>query len=197
MPDLILASGSATRAKILRDAGISFSVEKPRVDEEAVKQKLREQGRTPREQAEALAEAKALSVSRSVGGLVLGADQMLAFEGRAFDKPASRAEAKAQLQQLRGGQHELITAIVIAKDGGALWRHVDRPRLTMRSFSDAFLESYLDQAGAAALSSVGGYQLEGPGAQLFETIEGDYFSILGLPLMPLLAFLRDQKVLAA
>ena len=197
MPDLILASGSATRAKILRDAGISFSVEKPRVDEEAVKQKLREQGRTPREQAEALAEAKALSVSQSVGGLVLGADQMLAFEGRAFDKPASRAEAKAQLQQLRGGQHELITAIVIAKDGGTLWRHVDRPRLTMRNFSDAFLGSYLDQAGAAALGSVGGYQLEGPGAQLFETIEGDYFSILGLPLMPLLAFLRDQKVLAA
>lgn len=197
MPDLILASGSATRAKILRDAGISFSVEKPRVDEEAVKQRLREQGRTPREQAEALAEAKALSVSQSVGGLVLGADQMLAFEGRAFDKPASRAEAKAQLQQLRGGQHELITAIVIAKDGGTLWRHVDRPRLTMRNFSDAFLGSYLDQAGAAALGSVGGYQLEGPGAQLFETIEGDYFSILGLPLMPLLAFLRDQKVLAA
>jgi septum formation protein len=194
--DLILASASATRARILARAGLAFTTERPRVDEEAVKTSLRAEGHSPRAQADALAEIKALSVSRMRPGLVIGADQMLALEGAVFDKPADRAAARAQLQALRGKRHELLTAIVVARDGVALWRHLDRPRLTMRAFSDAFLDAYLDTVGADAMSSVGAYQLEGPGAQLFDAVEGDYFSILGVPLLPLLGFLREQGALA-
>lgn len=188
---LILASGSATRRKMLEDAGVAIVVEKPRVDEEAVKAGLRAEGLKPREQADALAEVKALSVSRMRSGLVLGADQMLALGDEAFDKPADRAEARAQLAALRGKTHALLTAAVIARDGQVIWRHVDTPKLTMRAFSDAFLDDYLDRVGEGALSSVGGYQLEGLGAQLFSRVDGDYFSVLGLPLMPLLSYLRD------
>jgi septum formation protein len=194
---LILASGSATRRKMLEDAGVPVVVEKPRVDEEAVKAGLRAEGLAPREQADALAEVKALSVSRLRSGLVLGADQMLALGDQAFDKPANRAEARAQLQALRGKTHALMTAAVIARDGQAIWRHVDAPRLSMRSFSDAFLDDYLDRVGEGALASVGGYQLEGLGAQLFSRIDGDYFSVLGLPLMPLLSYLRDIGEIAS
>jgi septum formation protein len=198
MPEpLILASGSAARARVLEGAGVHFVVQKPALDEEAVKEALRAAGRTPREQAAALAEAKALSVSAAHAGLVLGADQMLAFEGRAFDKPHDRAAAKAQLQELRGGQHELVTAIAVASGAEIVFRHLARPRLTMRAFSDAFLETYLDRIGSAALTSVGAYQIEGLGAQLFSAIEGDYFSILGLPLLPLLDFLRERNVVPA
>ena len=194
---LILASGSATRRKILEDAGIAIVVEKPRVDEEAVKAGLRAEGLKPREQADALAEVKALSVSRLRGGLVLGADQMLALGDEAFDKPADRIEARAQLVALRGKTHALLTAAVIAREGQVIWRHVDTPKLTMRAFSDAFLDDYLDRVGEGALSSVGGYQLEGLGAQLFSRVDGDYFSVLGLPLMPLLSYLRDIGEIAS
>lgn len=194
---LILASGSATRRKMLEDAGVAIAVEKPRVDEEAVKAGLRAEGLKPREQADALAEVKALSVSRVHGGLVLGADQMLALGDEAFDKPADRAEARAQLLALRGKTHALVTAAVIARDGQVIWRHVDTPKLTMRAFSDAFLDDYLDRVGEGALSSVGGYQLEGLGAQLFSRVDGDYFSVLGLPLMPLLSYLRDIGEIAS
>jgi len=194
---LILASGSATRRKMLEDAGVAIAVEKPRVDEEAVKAGLRAEGLRPREQADALAEVKALSVSRMRSGLVLGADQMLALGDEAFDKPADRAEARAQLLALRGKTHALVTAAVIARDGQVIWRHVDTPKLTMRAFSDAFLDDYLDRVGEGALSSVGGYQLEGLGAQLFSRVDGDYFSVLGLPLMPLLSYLRDIGEIAS
>lgn len=194
---LILASGSATRRKMLEDAGVAIVVEKPRVDEEAVKVGLRAEGLKPREQADALAEVKVLSVSRLRDGLVLGADQMLALGDEPFDKPANRAEARAQLLALRGKTHALVTAAVIARDGQVIWRHVDTPKLTMRAFSDAFLEDYLDRVGEGALSSVGGYQLEGLGAQLFSRVDGDYFSVLGLPLMPLLSYLRDIGEIAA
>lgn len=194
---LILASGSATRRKMLEDAGVAIAVEKPRVDEEAVKAGLRAEGLRPREQADALAEVKALSVSRMRSGLVLGADQMLALGDEAFDKPADRAEARAQLLALRGKTHALVTAAVIAREGQVIWRHVDTPKLTMRAFSDAFLDDYLDRVGEGALSSVGGYQLEGLGAQLFSRVDGDYFSVLGLPLMPLLSYLRDIGEIAS
>ncbi len=194
---LILASGSATRRKMLEDAGVAIAIEKPRVDEEAVKAGLRAEGLKPREQADALAEVKALSVSRLRGGLVLGADQMLALGDEAFDKPADRIEARAQLVALRGKTHALLTAAVIARDGQVIWRHVDAPKLTMRAFSDAFLDDYLDRVGEGALSSVGGYQLEGLGAQLFSRVDGDYFSVLGLPLMPLLSYLRDIGEIAS
>lgn len=193
---LILASGSATRRRMLEGAGLAFEVDAPRVDEEAAKAAFRAEGLKPRNQADALAELKALAVSNRRQGYVLGADQMLAIAGETIDKPKDRAEAASHLRRLRGHVHELITAAVVARDGVVIWRHVDTPRLKMRAFSDEFLDSYLDLAGADVLASVGAYQLEGLGAQLFERVEGDYFSVLGLPLLPLLAFLREHKVIA-
>lgn len=194
---LILASGSAARKQMLGAAGLAFEIDVPRVDEEAAKASLRAEGMKPRDQADALAELKALSVSRRREGFVIGADQMLAVEGEAFDKPKDRAEARAHLQHLRGRAHELLTAAVVARDGAVIWRHIETPRLRMRAFSDAFLDDYLDRVGDAALHSVGAYQLEGLGAQLFERIDGDYFAVLGLPLLPLLAFLREHGMARA
>jgi septum formation protein len=191
---LILASGSGARRRLLEAAGIAFEVDVPRVDEEAAKAALRAEGAPPRDQAAALAELKALSVAARRGGLVIGADQMLALEGEAFDKPKSAGEAREHLLRLRGRTHELITAAVVARGDAVIWRHVDTPKLTVRGFSDAFLEDYLARAGEDVLTSVGAYQLEGVGAQLFERVEGDYFSILGLQLLPLLTFLREQGI---
>lgn len=182
---------------MLEDAGLSFTVVAPACDEGAAKARYRDEGLTPRAQAEALAELKALSVSNMQEGLAIGADQMLAAGCAVFDKPASREEAREHLRRLRGRTHELITAAVVAQAGTVLWRCVEVPRLTMRNFSDAFLDAYLDSVGEGVLRSVGAYQLEGLGAQLFERVEGDYFSVLGLPLLPLLAFLRGQGELAS
>ncbi len=179
---------------MLEAAGLVFEVDTPRVDEEAAKLSLRAEGLTPRDQADALAELKALSVSRARSGFVIGADQMLAIEGDVLDKPKDAAEAKAHLQRLRGNTHELVTAAVVAREGAVIWRYVDTPKLKMRSFSDAFLDDYLDRAGGDVLCSVGAYQLEGLGAQLFDRVDGDFFSVLGLPLLPLLAFLREHGV---
>lgn len=191
---LILASGSAIRRKVLEAAGLSFEVDRPRVDEEAVKVGLRADGLKPRDQADALAALKALSVSNRREGFVIGADQMLALGEETLDKPKDRAEAADHLRRMRGRDHHLICAACIAKDGAILWRHIETPRLRMRAFSDAFLEDYLDRAGEGVLDSVGAYQLEGLGAQLFDRVEGDYFSVLGLPLLPLLAFLREHGI---
>ncbi len=194
---LILASGSAARRQMLQAAGLTFEVVSPRVDEEAAKASYRAAGLKPRDQADALAEIKALSVSRSRPEFVIGADQMLAVEGEVLDKPKDIAEARQHLERLRGRTHELITAAVVAREGAVIWRHVDTPRLKMRAFSDAFLEDYMSRAGEGTLRSVGAYQLEGLGAQLFERVEGDYFSVLGLPLLPLLAFLREHGIVRA
>lgn len=193
---LILASGSAARRTILGAAGVSFTVVLPSLDEEAAKAGLRRQGLAPREQAMRLAEEKALSVSRTHEGLVIGADQMLALEGEAFDKPADVDGARAQLRRLRGRTHVLCTALAAAEGEAVVWRHLDEPRLTMRSFTDAFLDRYLAQAAETTLRSVGAYQIEALGAQLFESVEGDHFSIMGLPLLPLLQFLRTRGTLA-
>ncbi len=189
---VILASGSASRRRMLEAAGLEFSIEVPRLDEEAAKASLRAQGLDPQEQAEALAELKALSVSQTKPGFVIGGDQMLAIDNEALDKPRDREEARRHLVRMRGREHHLICAAVVAREGAVIWRHVDKPRLLMRNFSDEFLDSYLDRAGKGVLSSVGAYQLEGLGAQLFERVEGDFFSVLGLPLLPLLSFLREH-----
>jgi septum formation protein len=192
---LVLASASASRARLLEAAGLALLCEPSRVDEDEIKAAFRASGADAADCAMALAEAKALRVSgRRPGALVIGADQMLVCDGRWFDKPADRAEARAHLALLRGRAHELVTAACIARDGAVLWRVLDRPRLVMRRFSDAFVETYLDAVGEAALLSVGAYQLEGPGVQLFAAVEGDFFAVLGLPLLPLLDILRSHGV---
>jgi septum formation protein len=190
---VVLASASQARRALLTAAGLDLVVDPAAVDEAALKASLAAEGAGPAEIAEALALLKASRICpRHPGQLVVGADQILECEGRNFDKPAGRAAARDQLLALRGRPHSLFSAAVAMRDGRRLWHHVGRADLTMRDFSDAFLDSYLDRAGPAATASVGAYQLEGLGAQLFERIEGDYFTILGLPLLPLLEFLRGQ-----
>lgn len=193
---LILASASPSRAAMLRAAGLDFSIQPARVDESEIKLALQAEAAPPSEAATALAELKAQRVSPSAGGdFVIAADQMLVCEGRWYDKPETQAQARDHLLSLRGRTHELVSAVVLARGGSIIWRHVEMARLTMRDFSDDFLDAYLAQAGDAVLSSVGAYQLEGLGAQLFSRIQGDYFAILGLPLLPLLDILRENRVL--
>ena len=187
---VILASKSAARRAVLTGAGIGFEVQVSGVDEDALKDQLLAQGASVSQIAEALAEQKALKVSQTVPGLVIGSDQTLDFEGRLYDKAETLEAARERLQTLRGKTHQLHSAVVVARAGEVIWREVVSSTLTMREFTDAFLESYLASEGPEALGSVGCYRLEGPGAQLFSKIEGDYFAILGLPLMGLLDLLR-------
>ncbi|MBO6758106.1 MAG: Maf-like protein [Roseibium sp.] len=193
---LILASGSRIRAELLKNAGLEFEVEPSEIDERAVEAPLLEAGFSPDDLASVLAEAKAQDVSsRRPEKLVIAADQILAFDGARHTKPEDMAAARRQLLKFAGKTHELWSAVVLARGGETLWRHISVARLTMRAFSPAFVGHYLADVGEAALSSVGAYQLEGRGIQLFERIEGDYFTILGLPLLPLLDELRKQGVL--
>lgn len=195
-PAVVLASGSKTRAEMLQRAGVRVTLAPAAVDEEEIKLAARAEGIGVDEVAETLAELKAQRVTRKhPGALVVGADQMLECDGRWFDKPAGRDAAREQLKDLRGKTHRLVSCAVVVRDGERLWHQVDRARLAMRPFSDAFLESYLDQAGDGVLHSVGAYQLEGLGAQLFQRVDGDFFTILGLPLLPLLGFLRVHGVI--
>jgi septum formation protein len=198
VPVVVLASASSTRADMLRRAGIAHSIDPARVDEDEIKRGMRASGATSAELAETLAELKGRKISSRHGGaLVIGADQVLNCQGCWFDKPVDRAQARAQLLELRGKMHELISCVCVLRDGQRLWHHVGRARLTMRPFSEDFLDDYLDHAGDAVMHSVGAYQFEGLGAQLFSRIDGDYFTILGLPLLPLLDFLRNHGVVRA
>ena len=193
---IVLASVSASRRRLLSQTGIYFDTAKPPVDEAPIKARLKEGGASAADVAEALAESKANSVADILPGhYVIGADQMLECEGIWFDKPSSRDEARRHLQTLCGRTHQLVTAAVIAHEGRIIWRHVETAKMTMREFSDAFLEQYLDKAGPNVLRSVGAYELEGVGAQLFAKIEGDFLSILGLPVVPLLNALREAGAL--
>lgn len=195
---LVLASSAEVRATLLRAAGLSFAVEPARVDEGEVKRAMRAEDPDGGATARALAALKAHRVSaRRPGAYVVGADQLLVCEGEWFDKPVDMADARAQLRRLRGRRHALVTAVSVARDRAEIWGTVASARLTMRAFSDAFLDEYLARAGAGILRCVGGYEAEGLGAQLFADIEGDWFSILGLPLLPLLAFLREHGVVTA
>lgn len=195
--EVVLASASAVRARLLVAAGLVILRDPAALDEGAIKAEFRGAKRAAGDCALALAEAKArLVCGRHTGAWVIGADQILDCEGRWFDKPRDLAEARAQLQTLAGKRHDLVSAIVVLRDGAMIWQFVDRAQLTLRRFSAAFLDAYLTAVGEAALDSVGAYQLEGRGAQLMARVEGDYFSILGLPLLPLLDFLRGQGVIA-
>ncbi len=194
---IVLASGSAARQGMLRQAGVSFDVHVAPVDEDGIKSALRQEGADASQTAETLAEVKALRVSLNYPGrIVIGADQMLDCQGQWFDKPANLAAAAGQLKSLRGQTHHLHSAVVAVRDGQRLWHYRDRATLTMRNFSDDFLATYLDRAGDAVLSSVGAYQVEGLGAQLFAAWIGDHFTILGMPLLPLLDFLRENGELS-
>ena len=193
--NIILASGSASRRSLLAGAGVQAQSIKPNVDEEAAKRAMRDDGLSVSNQAMQLAEMKAVKVSSQVGGLVIGGDQMLNLEGEAFDKPINLDGAEKHLRKLSGKTHTLETAIVIAENGVPIWRHLARPSLTVRTLSDRFIKQYIQSCGPPLLTTVGAYQLEGLGAQIFSKIDGDYFSILGLPLLPLLDYLRIRGVL--
>ena len=193
---VILASTSPARAALLRNAGLIVEAMAPKVDEEEVKSALRAEGVLPRDQADMLAEMKATRISARVPGvLTIGADQMLECKGAAFDKPTDLVAAARQLCDLRGKTHTLYSAAVVAIDGAPVWRHLSTASLTMRPFSDDFLDHYIAKLGEDVLTTAGGYKIEGAGSQLFSRIHGDYFGILGLPLLELLGFLRMRGVL--
>jgi len=193
---LILASRSRARRAMLEAAGVPFETAQAELDEAAAKAGLAGAGFDPRSVAEELAQLKALSVRGADGALVLGADQVLEREdGAMLAKPESREEALEQLQSLRGATHLLHSAAVIVERGEAVWSHCQSAAMTMRPLGDDFLRSYLEAEYDAIRWSVGGYRIEGPGVQLFERIEGSHFVILGLPLIPLLAYLRERGVL--
>jgi septum formation protein len=194
---IVLASKSAARRAVLAGAGVPFEAAVSGVDEHAVKAAMLAGSAGPRDVAEALAEQKALRVSEQRSELVIGSDQTLDLDGELYDKVEDIEEARTRLKLLRGKTHKLHSGVVLAQGGQVVWREVTSASLTMRDFSDDFLEHYLASEGEAVLGSVGCYRLEGPGAQLFSKIEGDYFGILGLPLMGLLAELRRRGELPA
>ena len=189
---IVLASGSRFRKAMLEAAGVDLDVAPARIDERAVEQTLEGSGASPEDLAQVLAEAKALEVSeRQPGRLVLGCDQTLSLGDELFHKPEDMEDARRHLLKLSGRTHQLNSAAVLARNGTALWRHVGIARLTMRRLEPAFIGRHLARVGPMALNSVGAYQIEGEGIQLFDKIEGDYFTIVGLPLLPLLDELRE------
>ncbi len=195
-PPLVLASGSPTRAALLRAAGLAFETAAPGVDEAAIKESARADGLDPAECALLLAELKARRISeRQPAALVIGADQILVCGERWFDKPADRAAARGQLRALAGQRHTLVTAVLCLRGGVRVWQHVATPRLVMRPLTDVAIDAYVEAAGEAVTRSVGAYQVEGLGIRLFSAIEGEHAAILGLPLLPLLGFLRQHGVL--
>ena len=194
---LILASGSAIRRQILDGAGLDYEVITRPVDEAAIKDAMLAENSRLRDIADALAEAKAMRVSRQEAGLVIGADQIMVMGGQLFDKPKSMEDARARLISMRGEKHELIGAVVICENGAPVWRHMCKTKLWVRDFSDDFLDWYIETEGEALMKSVGAYRFEGPGSQLFEKVEGDFFAILGLDLLPVLDFLRRRGIVAS
>jgi septum formation protein len=195
---LILASNSETRRAMLSAAGVPFEAVGADLDEEAAKRGLEAAGFDPRGIAEELAQLKALSVNGAAGDLVLGSDQVLERDdGTMLSKPRSRDDAMAQLRALSGRTHLLHSAAVVVEDGQSVWWHCETVAMIMRRLGDAFLEAYLDREYEAIRWSVGGYRIEGLGAQLFEKVEGSHFAILGLPLLPLLGYLRERNILTS
>lgn len=189
----ILASTSAVRLDLLRNAGLEVVAQAARIDEDSVRQSLEAEAAKPRDIADTLAEMKAARISsRNPQALVLGCDQVLDFDGKVFAKAETVEQARQQLLTLRANSHSLLSAAVLYENGKPLWRHIGQARLAMRRFSDAYLDGYLDRNWPAISHSVGGYMLESEGVRLFDRIEGDYFTILGLPLLPLLSYLTTR-----
>ena len=191
-PRLILASGSAIRREILNGAGLDYEVITRPVDEAAIKSAMLADRARLRDIADALAEAKAMRVSRQEAGLVIGADQIMVMNEILFDKPKTLEEVRERLISMRGKKHELLGAVVICENGAPVWRHICKTKLWVREFSDSFLDWYIKTEGDALMKSVGAYRFEGPGSQLFEKVEGDFFAILGLDLLPVLDYLRTR-----
>jgi septum formation protein len=195
-PPLILASASTARRAVLEAAGLRFEAIAAAVDEAAIKESARAEGYPAADAAMMLAEAKARRIAaRRPEALVIGCDQMLVLEDRWFDKPESIEDARRHLEALRGKTHQLVTAVLCWRGGQRIWQHVATPRLTMRPVSDAFLDAYLALEGDQVTTTVGAYRLEGPGIHLFDKVEGEHAAILGLPLLPLLGFLRQHGAL--
>lgn len=196
-PAFILASTSTSRQRMLAAAGVAFEAVSPHVDEDEIKTSLKASGSSARSIADALAETKAVKVSRrKPGSLVLGADQILALgNDEMLDKPKTLSEARSHLERLSGRDHQLVSAAVIALDGAPIWRAIDTATLRVRSLTPEFMDTYLEAEGEALLSTVGCYRLEGRGAQLFSQVSGDHFTVLGLPLLPVLGYLRDRGIL--
>lgn len=195
---LVLASQSAARHALLAQAGLDFEAVPAAVDEAAIRESARAEGLPAAEAATLLADAKAARVARRAPeAVVIGADQILVCDGEWFEKPPDLAAARRQLLRLRGRAHELATAVVVWREGARAWHHVATPRLVMRAFSEAFLDAYLAREAAFVTRSVGAYRIEGMGIQLMREVRGEHAAILGLPLLPLLAYLRESGVIPA
>lgn len=193
---LILASGSKIRRTLLENAGVPVEINVPRIDEESIKEALVHENASPRDIADALAEGKARKISlKTPGAMVIGCDQTLSFKGRLVSKAESVEEARAQLKEMGGERHKLLSAVVIYEDGKPVWRHVGEVRLEMKRVSDAYLDAYLDRNWEEVRHCVGSYMLEAEGVRLFSRIDGDYFTVLGLPLLPLLAYLGERGLI--
>ncbi|MDA3888253.1 MAG: Maf family protein [Allgaiera sp.] len=198
MTDIVLASGSEIRASLLRRAGVPVIVAPVRIDEQAIRDALLAEAATPRDIADTLAEMKARKGSeKNPGALVIGCDQVLDFGGKLLSKPHDLDAARAQLRALRGQRHALLSAAVLYDNGQPIWRHVGVVRLVMRDFSDAYLEEYLARNWPGIGAAVGAYKLEEEGVRLFSRVEGDYFNVLGLPLIELLAYLGQKGAITA
>ncbi|MEL7485671.1 MAG: Maf family protein [Pseudomonadota bacterium] len=188
---IVLASGSVIRAKILTDAGVDFTIVKPDVDEDVIKRNATAAGLSLEETAARLADAKALAASVEDADIVIGSDQIMEYDGRAYDKPKTLTEAAERLNAIAGSAHTLINAVSVARAGRVVWRNLCRPTLHMRSLTAAEISAYIEDAGPVILTSVGAYQVERLGSRLFERIDGDYFAVLGLSLYPTLGILRE------
>ena len=193
--NIILASGSPTRKQILEDSGVIFEVVVRPIDEASIKSAMIQEGASKLSIVSTLAELKSIKVSSETPGLVIGADQIMVFDGAIYDKPTTIEEARERLMAIRNQTHYLMGSVVVSEGGVSVWRHSSKVELKARSFTDKFIDNYINQEGEALLQTVGAYRFEKRGSQLFSSVKGDFFSVLGLPLLPLLDYLRTRNAI--